>query len=659
MLEATFWRQLLPRVTSLVNLERRDLSGCSTAVSWISKGGLGPPPLGDYLPPTSVLHRLSAELYSISHPALNTWGVLRRSMAAGGSEWPATLSEGLPEVSSSSGREDEGTSSEATTSARTGSRQSVVSKRWAVYSYVSRFTTIESLDRVRTRYQIPQDVVLRIPGPDERACSHVEDVALYESALTAGLRFPVQPFIRELLDFLSLAPGQVAPNGWRVILTCMVVWRECSDGQDDITVEEFLYCFEPSQIAASPGFWTFRNREESSKLVDGLPSSNRRWKDGYFFVCGDNWERLPEEGEDFVPFLRTWGVPSSSALTRPVLAPVWRDRVLRAQRLTNRPHTYYIQPELLFRHSFGPEPSAAVISLLETNKKRVATMKINKSKLKDMVEKGVPAVPINVKRKKPEDGSSSAPPAQGVRPSKKPILVEPPLPIPPSTPVVQIHDEEVPFVPLSDEGSTICRSLGLASKRAEAAITDLDFQEYGNARTEDVSKLMVHSLMRSLNEAMVISRRCLTVEDDLRRLKQRLAESEASEKNLKRAVFELTAEKRDLLATVDSVKVDLAAREGDAKAAIDARDAAQKELKHLMGQVEGARAAAVSDYKASEAFEENNLQCFFSGFEAFRKQANAKYPDLDFTGFQPYDDTDSVIEEGKKDDEDQTDDATS
>uniref|UniRef100_A0A2N9EY24 Transposase (putative) gypsy type domain-containing protein n=1 Tax=Fagus sylvatica TaxID=28930 RepID=A0A2N9EY24_FAGSY len=542
-----------------------------------AEGGLGPPPLGDYLSPSSVLHRLSAELYSISYPALDTWGVLRRSMAAGGSEWPATLSEGLPEVSSSSGREDEGTSSEATYFGPDGVP-------------------------VRTRYQIPQDVVLRIPGSDERACSHVEDVALYESALTAGLRFPVQPFIRELLDFLSLAPGQVAPNGWRVILTCMVVWRECSDGQDDITVEEFLYCFEPSQIAASPGFWTFRNREESSKLVDGLPSSNRRWKDGYFFVCGDNWERLPEEGEDFVPFLRTWGVPSSSALTRPVLAPVWRDRVLRAQR--------------------------------------VATMKINKSKLKDMVEKGVPAMPINVKRKKPEDGSSSAPPAQGARPSKKPIVVEPPLPIPPSTPVVQIHDEEVPFVPLSDEGSTICRSLGLASKRAETAITDLDFQEYGNARTEDVSKLMVHSLMRSLNEAMVISRRCLTAEDDLRRLKQRLAESEASEKNLKRAV-------------------DLAAREGDAKAAIEARDAAQKELKHLMGQVEGARAAAVSDYKASEAFEENNLQCFLSGFEAFRKQANAKYPGLDFTCFQPYDDTDSVNEEGRKDDADQTDDATS
>ena len=49
--------------------------------------------------------------------------------------------------------------------------------------------------------------------------------------------------------------------------------------------------------------------------------------------------------------------------------------------------------------------------------------------------------------------------------------------------------------------------------------------------------------------------------------------------------------------------------------------------------MEGARAAAVSDYKVSEAFEDNNLQCFISGFEAFRKQAKEKYSDIDFTEF--------------------------
>uniref|UniRef100_A0A2N9EJY2 Uncharacterized protein n=1 Tax=Fagus sylvatica TaxID=28930 RepID=A0A2N9EJY2_FAGSY len=290
-----------------------------------------PPPLGDYLPTTSVLHRLSAELYSLSFPALSTWGVLRRSMAAGGSDWPAVLSEELLEGLSSSGTESKGALSEATTSTRVVPWLPAVPKRWAVYSYFSKFNA-ESIGRIRSRYQVPEDVVLRIPNSDEHVCSHVEDVTLYESTLTAGLRFPVQPSIRELLDFLSLAPGQVAPNGWRVIISSMVMWKESSDGLDDITVEEFLYCFEPSQIAASPGFWTFRNKYNLVKLVEGLPSSNCGWKDGYFFIYGDNWERLPEEG--------------------------------------------------------------------------IATMKINKSKLKNMVEKGAPAAPINIRRKRIGEGQS-------------------------------------------------------------------------------------------------------------------------------------------------------------------------------------------------------------------------------------------------------------
>jgi hypothetical protein len=117
-----------------------------------AESGLGPPPLGDYLPPTSVLHRLSAELYSISNSALSTWGALRRSMAAGGFDWPAVLSEEPPEGPSSSRRENEGTSSEATTSALAKPRQPIVPKRWAIYSYFSRFTDDESLSRVRTRY---------------------------------------------------------------------------------------------------------------------------------------------------------------------------------------------------------------------------------------------------------------------------------------------------------------------------------------------------------------------------------------------------------------------------------------------------------------------------------------------------------------------------
>ena len=101
----------------------------------------------------------------------------------------AVLSEELPKGLSSSGREGEGASFEAT--ARVESRLPAMPKPWAVYSYFSKFRDAESLGRIRSRYQVLEDVVLRIPNSNERACSHVEDVTLYESTLTTGLRFPV------------------------------------------------------------------------------------------------------------------------------------------------------------------------------------------------------------------------------------------------------------------------------------------------------------------------------------------------------------------------------------------------------------------------------------------------------------------------------------
>ena len=95
----------------------------------------------------------------------------------------------------------------------------------------------------------------------------------------------------------------------------MVMWRVNSNGQEDLTVDEFLFCYKPCQIALSQGFWTFKNRDANTRVVQGLPSSDRIWKDRYLIVCGDNWERLPQEDlRDFVKVRRSWGTPSSSSV---------------------------------------------------------------------------------------------------------------------------------------------------------------------------------------------------------------------------------------------------------------------------------------------------------------------------------------------------------
>jgi hypothetical protein len=122
--------------------------------------------------------------------------------------------------------------------------------------------------------------------------------------------------LRGSLVHLNFSPAQLAPNAWRTAIACMVMWKVCSKRADSLIVDELLFCYKPCQIAVSPGFWTLNVRQRGLKLVTGLPSSNREWKDDYIFVCGDNWEGRPweEKDDNFVRVRREWGVPSSTSV---------------------------------------------------------------------------------------------------------------------------------------------------------------------------------------------------------------------------------------------------------------------------------------------------------------------------------------------------------
>uniref|UniRef100_A0A2N9HNJ5 Transposase (putative) gypsy type domain-containing protein n=1 Tax=Fagus sylvatica TaxID=28930 RepID=A0A2N9HNJ5_FAGSY len=562
-------------------------------------------------------------------------------MAANEAEWSLPLSEELPEGLSdeSPGRVTREDSSEATPST-SGARQSgCVDRSWKALSYFSRVTQ-DDIHRMRGRYQIPDDVVLRIPDSDERACcpKYVGDVAFYEADLKAGLRFPIQPFVREFLDFLGLAPGQINPNGWRTIITCMVMWRVTSNGSEDLTVDEFLFCYEPCQIALSRGFWTFKNRDANTRIVQGLPSSDRIWKDKYFFVCGDNWERLPQEDpRDFVGVRRSWGTPSPSVLDRPLLNSVWQQRILKILDIEDRRYNIFIEPDLLASFSLGPVPNSTVKALARANKKRVNTMKLNKSRLRQLAQSGeVAAEPVVLKRKRAGEGSSQQ--IEEVRPPPKetvPAVKDVPL-------VIMVDLDMNP--PGDTSAATVSQNPHVAMDRAKTAFTSKDMDNYAAAHTDDVHYLLVHSLMRGLNEAMVMSKRCLAAEEEIATLRAKYMADEAEMKNAKRAVLELTRERRDALDEADKLKKELKVRDDDIKAAVDAKDKAVAELKHLVGQIEGAKEAAVSEFRSSDAFEDIVTRYFFSGFEAFRKQAVQRFPGLDFSSLQPYDDADSVAD---------------
>ena len=89
-----------------------------------------------------------------------------------------------------------------------------------------------------------------------------------------------------MLVRLGLGVCQFNPNAWRLIVSMKILWREVFGGDRPLTVDEFLYCYKPSKIHQSLGFYQFTVRGTDCRLIKSLASSDRNWKKEYFFVSG-------------------------------------------------------------------------------------------------------------------------------------------------------------------------------------------------------------------------------------------------------------------------------------------------------------------------------------------------------------------------------------
>uniref|UniRef100_A0A2N9I0Y0 Uncharacterized protein n=1 Tax=Fagus sylvatica TaxID=28930 RepID=A0A2N9I0Y0_FAGSY len=389
-----------------------------------------------------------------------------------------------------------------------------------------------------------------------------------------ALAFPAISTWKLLKDRMaSEGSSQLAPNAWRTTISCMVLWKVCSKGADSLTVDEFLYCYKPCQIAVSLGFWTLNNCQKGMKL-EGLP-----------------WE---EKDDSFVKVRRAWGTPPTSTLKHPKLNQERLNRVLQALHHRDHHYTNFIQPEVLALYSFGLEPNETVLSLQITNQQRMATAKLNKDKLKRMMEQK-DAVLVNLGKKRRGDSASKL--------MSNEVVIRPAV-IPKSTVVVQVPATSVEVIELTeipssskvvDKAPTLALDPSLALQHAKSAITKEDMDEYGKLNMDVVKQALAHSLMKGLTEAMVVANRCMHWEEGIVKLKSQLTNAMDANKTLSSTTAELTP---------------------------------------------GAR--VVEEYKSSDACDDNNTKYFLAGFELLRKQAKEKYPDLDFDVFQPYEDDDSV-----------------
>ena len=157
---------------------------------------------------------------------------------------------------------------------------------------------IETLSRFSNRFQFPERVRVRRPCKEEWACHFLlEKVCFYEAAFLCKLRFPIHPFIMELLNHFNITPGQLMPNSWRIV----------------IRVDEFTYLYYLKE-SKEYGYNELVPWVREATIVRGLPLSFWYWKSRFFFVFGDKRETLSNEVCGDIPrLLRRWRAPSLGA----------------------------------------------------------------------------------------------------------------------------------------------------------------------------------------------------------------------------------------------------------------------------------------------------------------------------------------------------------
>jgi len=116
----------------------------------------------------------------------------------------------------------------------------------------------------------------------------------------------------ELLSRFDIAPGQLMPNSWIIMVICMEIWLAATEG-DMIKVDELVYLYHLKE-SKEHGYYELVPWEKRTRIIRDLPSPFRYWKSCFFFVSRDDWETPSDEVWGDLPrLLHRWRTLSLGA----------------------------------------------------------------------------------------------------------------------------------------------------------------------------------------------------------------------------------------------------------------------------------------------------------------------------------------------------------
>ena len=96
-------------------------------------------------------------------------------------------------------------------------------------------------------------------------------VCFFEAVFENGLRFPLHPFIKNVLQHFNVCPSQLSPNFWGVLVGLLVFFKDKSIGVPSIAL--LLDFFSVKETIE--GFLYISKRSSSSLIIYDLPSSHK------------------------------------------------------------------------------------------------------------------------------------------------------------------------------------------------------------------------------------------------------------------------------------------------------------------------------------------------------------------------------------------------
>ncbi|KAK0599181.1 hypothetical protein LWI29_003016 [Acer saccharum] len=168
----------------------------------------------------------------------------------------------------------------------------------------------DELRKYKIRFDLPDSVTLMLPG-DRAVWNPLENtVTIYGAMLSCGVTLPLQPFIARFLAEAQIAPAQLAPNSYRILMClCLcLIWklkgygpptpreirhfytlRQAGNGGTYFLLSSPVENWIPEGVA-NPGQVEISGDEKKKGFIWGFPTSNKRWKNSWFFVGGE-WGR--------------------------------------------------------------------------------------------------------------------------------------------------------------------------------------------------------------------------------------------------------------------------------------------------------------------------------------------------------------------------------